>query len=298
MWKCGVRTFCYLFYSSWIMFGLCFLQSCSEGRNKSTEELQAQIDSLQKENNLLTFQQEEVSEFLGIITESLDSITTKENIIKINGKGVEGTFRSKAELKKYLQEFSELLDRQRDKIAQLEDSLAKRGESFDRIKSIINYLNHQLDEKNRNIANLQKEIKKGKLQIKDLNDKVSEMVAANDSLINTISQREEALTIQDKTINTGYYFVGTKKELKEAGILSGGLLTKKLNASNFRNVKFEEIDITETTEFTIESKNISILTQMPKSSYTITNNGGQCILTITDPSEFWRVSNYLVIQMK
>lgn len=272
--------------------------SCRNNQTKLTEVLQARVDSLLLVNDSLAEQQKEISDFLEIITESLDSIAEQENYIRAVSKGIEGKKMSRSEIKQSLSEFAQLLERQRNRIAQLEDSLANRGESFEKLGNIINYLNHQIDEKNRNISALQKELNQGKVQIKKLNETVEQLSLANDSLVNTIQQQEQALVVQSEVINEGYFLVGTQKELKEAGVITGGIIKKKLNISNLGNVGFTKVDISQFTRLEINSKKIKILTQMPQSSYTITSTGGQCILEIIDPPSFWSVSNYLVIQTK
>ena len=61
---------------------------------------------------------------------------------------------------------------------------------------------------------------------------------------------------------------------------------------------FTKVDIRTFTEVTINSGNPKILTQMPASSYRIEKGKGSSILYILDPTAFWSVSNYLIIQTK
>lgn len=276
-----------------------FFFSCTNNQKSVIDGLQAQVDSLQAANSSLSDQQSEISDFLSIITQSLDSIAEQENYIRMAGKGVEGSIRSKAELKKSLAEFAALLERQRNRIAQLEDSLVSKGESFEKLGNIISYLNQQIDDKNRNITALKKELDKGKIRIQDLSTKVEELSSANDSLANAIEQQSEALVVQSQIINEGYYLIGTKKELLSAGVLTGGTLAKKkLNPSAFADAGFTKVDISQFTELTLNAKSIEILTQMPSSSYQVSSGGGQTRLLITDPTKFWSISNYLVIKTK
>lgn len=276
-----------------------FTVSCSDKQENRVAELQAQLDSLTTENQSLFKQQQDASYFLGVITESLDSIAEQENFIRSTGKGVEGKKLSMAEQRQRLRDFAKLLERQRNRIAQLEDSLANKGQGFEKMSSLISFLNQQLDDKNRQLAVLQKQIDSGKLKIKDLNKQLDALAIANDSLISTLELQQEALVVQDEIINEGYFIVGTKSELKAAGVLSGrGLVRKKLNISNFANADFTKVNISSFTELVINASKITILTSMPKGTYQIIPNGNQCKLVITNPTSFWSVSNYLVIQTK
>ena len=267
--------------------------SCGNNREKEFAEFQMKIDSLEAANNTLFEQHKDVSEFLDIINESLDSIAEQEHFILYSDKGIEGRRRTRAEQKQRLKEFADFLARQRERIALLEDSLSNKGEDFGKFSRLISYLNKQLDDKNRMIASLQKELETGKKQISSLSEKVEKLTSTNEAL-------QEAVVVQTEIINEGYFFVGSKNELKSAGILSGGGLfsKKKLNISNFAGAGFTKVDISKFTELTINSPSIKVLTSIPANSYRIDQEGNQCKLTITDPSTFWSVSNYLVIQTK
>lgn len=269
------------------------LVSCSNNQENGLMELQTRIDSLEVANASLSEQHQDVSEFLDIINESLDSIAEQEHFILSSDKGVEGRRRSKAEQKQRLKEFADFLARQRERIALLEDSLTNKGKDFEKLSHLIGYLNKQLDDKNRMIASLQKELETGKKQISSLNEKVEELTSTNEAL-------QEAVVVQTEIINEGFFLVGSKKDLKAAGLLTGsGLFSKKkLDVSNFANAGFTKVDISKFTELTINSTTIKLLTSMPENSYHIVQEGNQCRLIITDPTSFWSVSNYLVIQTK
>ena len=275
------------------------LLSCNNDPKRLSEQLQAQVDSLRIANDSIMEHQKNVSEFLDAITESLDSITEQEKFIRMGSKGMEGKSPSRAEMRQRLKDFAELLERQRNRIAELEDSLTNRGESFERLSSIVKYLNQQIDEKNKNIAALQKELSQEKLRTKTLGTKVEELISANNSLKDTIDNLKPVIVIQDSVVNEGYYIIGTKSELKKLGILTGGLLArKKLDPSSFVNAGFTKVDIRKFVDISLNSKTVKILTDMPTNSYTITSDGERSRLMITDPTNFWRVSNYLVIQIK
>lgn len=279
------------------LFALCLcalaLVSCRNNKENGLMELQTKIDSLEIANASLSEQHQDVSEFLDIINESLDSIAEQEKFILMSSKGIEGNRRTKAEQRRRLKDFADFLARQRNRIALLEDSLSNKGKDFERLTHLISYLNKQLDDKNRMIVSLQKELETGKIQINALSEKVEELTSTNEAL-------QEAVVVQTEIINEGYFFIGSKNELKSAGLLSGGGLfsKKKLNISNFAGAGFTKVDISKFTELTINSSNIKILTSMPANSYHIVQEGSQCKLTITDPSTFWSVSNYLVVQTK
>ena len=282
-----------------ILISTSFFLSCNRtSATISTENLQNQIDSLEKLNTNQASELKEITQFMDVVSSSLDSISELEQILLAPNK--EGKMLTKAELRANLNEFASLIERQRNRISQLEDSLSGRDKSIGSLRNIIAYLGQQLDEKNLTIANLEASLNGKNVDIQRLRKQNSSLTTTNDQLRNVIKEQGEALTTQSSIINECYFIMGTKKELQQAGILtSGNLLSKaKLNVSNFSNANFSKVDITQFLELVIPSKKVQILTQMPKSSYSLIQNASQSTLTITDPTSFWSVSNYLVIQIK
>ena len=276
----------------------CF--SCHGNQAEEIGELQSQVDSLEAANAAQAIQLKDISEFMAVVSEGLDSIAAQEEQLTGGGKGMENKKMTKEELKANLNAFAALLERQRNRIAQLEDTLKSRGASMGSLKNIITHLNQQLDEKNQTIAALQASLNSKNVDIQQLRKKVTTLTASNEKLTEEVNKQGEALVTQSAVINECYVKIGTKKDLQEAGVLSGGgfLSKKKLNVSNFANAGFVKVDIRSYVEVDIPSKKIEILTAMPSSSYTITSDGNTSKLLITNPNVFWSVSNYLVIQKK
>lgn len=274
--------------------------SCNDSNErKDKDALLVMIDSLQSQNDIQSHQLKDFSEYMAVISESLDSIAEQEDFIRINNRGIEGKSMTRTELKANLDMFAQLLKRQQNRIAELEDSVMQKGGGYDKLRNIISHLNQQLEEKNQRIANLQNMLNGKNADIRRLTQEVNNLTLSNAELSETISQQGDALVTQSQIINECYVKIGTKKELKDAGLLSGGFLSKKrLNLSNFASAGFAKVDIRSFTEVTIPSKNAQILTQMPSSSYRMTITDGQTTIEVLDPTTFWSISNYLVILIK
>ncbi len=275
-----------------------FVSSCKDD-NRMQEMMQARIDSLETTNASQASQLKDITDFMTVVSEGLDSIAEQEQLLMGNGRGVEGGKLTKEQLRENLKAFAALLERQRNRISELEDSLTSRGRSMTSLRNVITYLNQQLDEKNNTIASLQASLNNKNVDIQKLRKQVTTLTTAKEELEETVKNQGEALVVQSDVINEGYVKIGTKKELKQAGLLSGGFLSKKkLDVSKFQNGGFQKVDIRNFTEMNIPSEKIKILTQMPESSYYITENDNSSTLKILNPTVFWSVSNYLVIQTK
>lgn len=289
-------------FSVLLIVFLCNIVSCNQSNNSATNDpLQQKIDSLEKVNAETNSQLNDISEYMSIISEGLDSIASQEAIIINNtSKGIEGRRMSKTEIRESLKAFADLIERQRHRISQLEDTLQNRGESLAKLRNIITYLNMELDEKNQTIVKLQASLNSKNTDIQKLKTQVTSLTETNEELTTTVQAQTDALETQSSIINECYMMMGTKSELKKAGVLtSKGLFSKaKLNAASFEGAGFAKVDIRHFTELTIPSKKVEILTAMPSTSYSITTTGSQSVLIINDPTSFWSVSNYLVIQIK
>ena len=101
---------------------------------------------------------------------------------------------------------------------------------------------------------------------------------------------------QEKSLNAAWFVFGTKSELKAQKILQSGDVLK---SADFNKDYFTQIDIRTTKEIKLYSKRAELLTTHPTGSYELVKDDkGQLTLKITNPTEFWSVSRYLVIQVK
>jgi len=69
-------------------------------------------------------------------------------------------------------------------------------------------------------------------------------------------------------------------------------------ATDFDNKAFTQVDLRNISSIATDSKNIKIITSHPQSSYILeTGVDKKITIKITNPSKFWSVSKYLVVQI-
>lgn len=197
---------------------------------------------------------------------------------------------------------ADILARQRKKIQLLQDSLANRSssESVERLQKVVEFLNQQLAEKDKVIQSLRADLNNSKKDITQLRASLSDMRTRADKAEKKSQKLTTALSKQDEIINECYVKIGTKKQLSAAGLLKGGFLQKKkVNYEYVDKSKFSAVDIRKCREISLKSSNPKILTPQPSNrSYHFEESGdGHCVLVITNPTLFWSVSNYLIIQL-
>ena len=269
------------------------MASCGGQTDKGNPE----ADSLR---NVISGNMEEMDEmnlFLDAINVSMDSIVNMEGmILRTSG---ETQLSNKEQIKLNLEAFKTMLATQRERIAILEKKLQNGDANAKRMLQTIKSLQKQLEEKDQAIVELTEELEKRNFDIKTLKAHVDRLNVDVAKLTEQNTAQEEALVAQSDAMNEAYVFIGTKQELKAAGLLTSGSLLKKskLDMSNSDLSKFKKIDIRKTKSFSIPGKKPQVLTQAPTNSYTITDNGdGTSTLTVTDTGSFWSISNYLIIR--
>lgn len=276
------------------------LISCRDSKVELSR-ITAERDSVMEVNSRQKEELGELNYFVATIAGELDSIAIQEGMLITSSNGREGTRHDKEQIKRNLRDFEELLQRQRKRIAELEKTLDGRGGNSDNLRNIVAVLNEQLAAKEKTIAQLRRELNSRNVDLTKMRAKVSALNKDVEVLNNKTHVQEQALATQTEMMNECYLLIGTKKELEQSGLLAGGGLfqKKKLNVAGLTPDKFKRVDIRYFTEITIHSASPKILTQMPQGSYRFVNNGnGTSTLHVTDPGQFWSVSNYLVIQTK
>ena len=150
------------------------------------------------------------------------------------------------------------------------------------------------------IKSLRADLNNSKKDITQLRASLSDMKNRATKAENKTQVLTTALSKQDDIINECYVKIGTKKQLSAAGLLKGGFLQKKkVNYEDIDKSKFNAVDIRKFREITLKSNNPKILTPQPSNrSFHFEENGdGKCTLVITNPTIFWSVSNFLIIQL-
>lgn len=267
--------------------------SCEETKKNSDEQDSLRILSELRLKDLNTYKQT-----IEMLNSTLDSIAVQEGMIFASEGDMPVT---KLDVKHNLMRFEALLKKQGEKIQELEDKLLSSRDSTDKSVRLIEHLKKQVALKNFQIACLNAQLIKKDVDIKHLREFVeSQQMKINSQsvLISELNKRNakqgEVLEKQDKILNNGYVLIGSKSDLKRKGITKRGKLVA--NAVLDRT-KFYKIDIRKWNEISFQAKRPRILTNMPSSSYELLTSGNHnFILRVINPSDFWRISKYLVIQ--
>lgn len=230
------------------------------------------------------------------IYNGLDSINMQEGLLYNTGNGEHDR---RAEVRKNLSAIKQRLAANQKLLEQMEKKMNDAGNQNVVMKKTIEQMKQRLESQETHIAELENKLAAANDSIGVLNKEleakemqVQVQTEAKDAAFNALNEA-------DQQLNTVYYAMGTNKELKQNGLLEKKFLgqTKVLKGDVNENY-FTKADKRTLTSIPTGAKKIKIWTNMPKGSYEeVKNADGTVTLNITNPSEFWNYSPYLIIQL-
>lgn len=282
-----------------VILGTALLAAILTGCNQDKiEQLEHENQTLRSEKQVADSLQDNFYSYLTEIEANLSEIKNKEKIIsKATGEQPQNV---QQKILQDLADISTLMDKNRNRLAELQSLRNRMKEAnlnTEKMQELIAALETRVAEQEAQIKELQE-------QLKVANEKIDELKAENQKIADDNAQKQAKIAEQTIELNTAYYTVGTSQTLKEAGIITqkGGFIgigkTKILNEGADVK-KFTKIDIREFKKLESNSDKIEMITQHAAGSYKIDNtNPENIVIEITNPTEFWKSSKYLVVRTR
>lgn len=275
------------------------LISCN---HQKVKKLEARNDSLVQQAEL---KDESINEFLQSFSEiqdNLDSIKAQEMIISDRTEGkTELKKKAKDQINDDINTIYLLLNDTQEKLAEIRKKLGKSNYHVKELQKIVDHLSKQIAYKDKEIEELRVELEKMNIKVVKLSQSVNNLKMENIEKDATIQDQTEVIDAKTIALNSAFYAIGTKKELKDNNIITaeGGFIgigkNKKL-ADDFNEEFFTPIDIREVTIIPIPgTKKATVVTTHASESYKIEGEGDARVLEILNIEAFWKSSKYLVI---
>lgn len=268
-----------------------FFASCGESSKERAQR--EKIDSLETVAVQGQLDYQDLQSYLTIIATGLDSIAIEEGELLANNTPGENAAINRQRMKQNLDHTREILARHRDRINELEKKLSTAKGDASNLRTIITALREQLDTKDQELASLRADLEDSRKSVADLTNRVSRLSQVQQEQAGKLQEQEQTIAKQSEELATGFIKIGTKRELKDLGLLKGGFLKK--NSVDFANIDqslFERININQVTTFPVTDK-AKVLTPVPADSYQIVNGE----LLVTNVKAFWSMSNYVIVQL-
>lgn len=285
---------------SFILLGIgaIMLASCSSGHDKQKiAEDSARIAELTAEYAEANSFNDSLMLLMGDIYSGLDSINMQEGLLYNMGAGE--SVNRRAEIRQNLANIKARLESNKKLLADMEARLNKSNNQNSVLSKTIEQLKGRIAKQDEKISQLENDLSSAKAEIETLNSQVATTaieLAAEQAAKEQAQAETEAV---ENAANTVYYAIGTNKELKKNGLLEKKFLGQtKVLKGEFNESYFTKADKRSLSVIPTGSKKVKIWTNMPEDSYTIEENADKTkTIHITNPTEFWSMTPFLVIQV-
>lgn len=279
-----------------MMAGILSLTSCQEkNANESVADAPTTSDSLK----IALANQDSLLVLINDVADGMSQIKQMENILSSSGNLSAESPDKRKEIRNDILLIQQALQMRREKLAELEKKLQSSSSNSATLQKSIQTLKRQIDEQESTIEGLRSELTKANIHIErltanvdSLNTEVANVTAAKTQV------EEEAASLTDE-LNTCYYALGSKKELKEHKLIETGFLRKtKIMPEDFEQSYFTRGDKRTLLNIDLHSRKAKVLTNQPQDSYQIVEApNGNKVLKILAPARFWNTSNFLIIEI-
>lgn len=272
------------------------MASC-DGITGKSKQLQAEKDSLEIALSQRDAELDEMMSTFNDIQEGFRKIGEAENRVDLQrGTITENAATARQQIVSDIEFITRTMEENRAQITKLQNQLRSSNTNSSQLKKAVENLTKELEAKTKRIEELQQELASKNIRIQELDAAVTSLSADKETLEAENEAKARTVAEQDKAINTAWFVFGTKSELKSQKILQSGDVLK---SADFNKDYFTQIDIRTTKEIKLYSKRAELLTSHPNGSYEFEKDDkGQVTLKITNPSEFWSISKYLVVQVR
>ena len=279
-----------------IMFvSVIMLTACNGEKLKQAEERNLMLgDSL----SVALANQDSLFMLINEISDGVNRIKGLENILTTSTDLNAESQSKKDQLRNDILAIQQELQMRRERLGEIEKKLKSSKYYSSTLKKTIENLNAEIAQQQQIITDLRGSLVAANIKIEELDLTVDSLntAVANVTQEKEIAQ-EESINLANE-LNTCFYAVGSKSELKEHKIIETGFLKKtKIMKGDFEQSYFTTADKRTLVSIPTHAKKVQILTNQPKDSYEIIDENGLKAVKITNADKFWSLSNYLVIQV-
>ncbi|MCM1451723.1 MAG: hypothetical protein NC102_05665 [Clostridium sp.] len=282
-----------------LILAVAALAGCSNQKEKEELAQARALNESTKEELVQAVQErDQLLDLINEIASTTDEIKNVENIVSINAS--QGETEANNTVASDIAVIKATLQERRKKIEDLEETLRKSKTSNSKLLGTIETLKQQVADQTAQIETLTASLSEAQQKIASLDVQVDSLSTHIASVTEQRDSVEAVAAEQTLLANQCFYAIGTNKELKEHDIIEGGgfLRKSKIMQGDFDKSFFVAADKRTLSVIPLHAKKAKVITSyQPKESYQILDNNGQAELHITDPAQFWSVSNYLVIQV-
>ncbi len=281
----------YMRFTIFLSVTIFLLEACSSNNQAVSEQGDSsdsdrKIEQLEKDNASKDSMLNLSLAYFSEIQSNLEAIELKKDEIRIISTNAEVSPDDKTWILEQILHINYLREENTKKVGILNKLLDKNGIRILELEKLIQNMVQNIQIKDEQISVLQGEL--------------GSMDRAYSKLFDVYQEKSEMVMELRETLNTAYYSYGTEAELVKNKVIEKkngfiGIGKKIYLSEDFNEKYFAKIDLTEEKELFIEGSDVKFITDHPSKSYTLVPVGKNTKILISNPREFWKVSNYLVV---
>jgi predicted RNase H-like nuclease (RuvC/YqgF family) len=248
--------------------------------------LESKIEQLELDNALKDSVINESLSYFNEIKSNLEAISVRRDEIRSISNNPELTPDDKKWILEEIRRINFLREDNARKVKQLNEDVSKSGVKIRQLEIMI--------------ESLMKDIQWKDEQISLLQDELASIDRDYSAIFDAYQEQAVKIDYLTEELNKVYYTYGTEKELlrnkvieKDNGFIGFGRSTSL--KEDFNDSYFTKTDGSRTKTIVVEGKEVRFITDHPHKSYSIELSGNKTKIKISDPSEFWKISKYLVV---
>lgn len=231
------------------------------------------------------------------VSAGLNEIKQLENIMTIAANQPSENPGQKTQILADIASLKEKIQQRKEQLNELENKLQKSTINNKELQETIEAIRTQIDSQMEEIESLKQQLTAANEHIGALNNAVDSLNTTVTTVTGERNAAQEASVKLENELNTCFYVIATKSELKKHHIIESGFLRKtKIMKGDFDKGFFVSSDKRTLYTLPLNATKVKVLSNHPEKSYEILDENGQKTIKITNPDEFWSLSNYLVIQ--
>lgn len=281
-----------------IAAALAMVGAASCGNSKLTEE-QERTHRLDDSLQVALANSDSLFSLLYDVTTGMEQITQLERLMSTE-IGTESTSARQSIAAQMAAIQQGLIDR-RKRIEELEKKLGASAGENTKLRTQLTALREQIEKQAATVADLTSQLEHANIKIQNLSVTIDSLHTTVDTMSQAAARTQAQLSQAVEDLNSVYYVIGNKNELKAHNFVEGGgfLRKTKVLESDFDSSYMTRADRRTLTAIPLDAKKAKVLTKQPKESYELVKDGNDMLtLRILDPARFWGVSNILVVETK
>lgn len=266
-----------------------------QSQTEKINQLEAENEALKEKANNSEQSLNDFMEAFNDINQNLEEIKQKEELISMTAQSMEYSSDGPEKIQEDILAIYDLLRENKETVEALRNKMEASDMINEAMQKSLNLLGKSIEEKNKQIIQLRTRLESLNSEMQSLNDSIDSLYLENEL-------QYKKLKAQEDILNTGYYIIGTNRELYKMGITTkkGGFIgigSISQIDEHFESRFFKKINIYDTNRIPINAKKARLLSTHPAQAYKFDGPSNYYNnLIITRPDKFWSTSRYLVIE--